>query len=231
MAGNPIDDTEWPDQLTAHVVKPGPDPRLHGYSVRADLARHYSFPEVALLALTGRLPTEDEGAAFSIALVWLSPISVAEAPSHAAVIAKICGGRNAQILATGAVGLTEQARFVCEAHASLLNWLADPALHFPAEAQSNGDTAQSEIADFIGLLPPSFRELPVFKHDPSLTAALLAVLHRCGLHSADQIEAAWALSRFASMAAESMAARVGDYRNYPTNTPIYVYREDSSEEA
>ena len=231
MAGSPIDETAWPEQLTAHVVAPGDDPRIHGYAVQADLAPHYTFPEVALLSLTGEPPSKEAGAAFSTALVWLSPVSIAEAPSHAAVLAKICGGRHAQVVSTGVVGLAEQARFVLDAHASLLSWLSDPGTGFPADARCSDDAEKRAVRVFAHSLPTSYQRLDVFDNEPTLIAALIAVLHSAGLTNAAQLETAWTFARLPVMAAESMAAEPGDYRNYPTNVPTYVYQEERDEKA
>ncbi len=43
------------DRLIARVVKPGPAPQIHGYSVEDDLALNYTYVDLALLALTDDL--------------------------------------------------------------------------------------------------------------------------------------------------------------------------------
>src|SRR5258708_5243088 len=83
----PIDVGLWPSQLTARVVDGGFRPRILGYDVQTDLARHYSFAEVVLLCLCGEVPTREVGRAFEIALSFLAPVSAAEAPAHAAGLA------------------------------------------------------------------------------------------------------------------------------------------------
>ena len=82
----PLDAAEWPEKLTARVVTAGARPRLHGYDVEADLARHYSFTEMVLLSLTGNLPTAQEARAFDVALQFAAPVSVQEAPTHATMV-------------------------------------------------------------------------------------------------------------------------------------------------
>ena len=88
----PLDDVEWPKKLPAHVVTAGPAPRVHGYDVENDLARHYSFSDAIYLSLVGELPNDATSRAFEIALHFLAPVSAAEAPSHAAILARFCDG-------------------------------------------------------------------------------------------------------------------------------------------
>src|SRR5581483_9322042 len=85
----PIDVGLWASQLTARVVEAGGAPRIFGYDVQAGLARHYSFGEVVLLCLSGEVPPREVGRAFEIALSFLAPVSVAEAPVHAAGLAHL----------------------------------------------------------------------------------------------------------------------------------------------
>ncbi len=80
----PFDREAWPARLAAPVVSPGPEPRLHGYAVAGDLARFYGAIDVTWLVLRGELPTAAERAAFDVAMVLLAPVSVGEAPAHAA---------------------------------------------------------------------------------------------------------------------------------------------------
>ena len=56
----PFDREAWPARLAAHVVSPGPEPRLHGYAVAGDLARFYGAIDVTWLVLRGELPTAAE---------------------------------------------------------------------------------------------------------------------------------------------------------------------------
>ena len=60
-----VDKQEWPDTLAAHVVDDceGAPPRIHGYDVESDLARHYPFSTTVVLALTGELPDGARAAA------------------------------------------------------------------------------------------------------------------------------------------------------------------------
>ena len=107
---SPIDEMDAPARLAAHVVTPGPQPLLHGFDVQNDLARSYDFAEVVYTALTGEPPSETTGRVFNVLLTFLAPISVAEAPCHATVLARLVGARTAGLVSTAAIGLAEQAR-------------------------------------------------------------------------------------------------------------------------
>jgi len=122
-APTPFSTNEWPSQLTARVVSPGDEPRIHGYAVSSDLARHYRFSDVVYLSLAGELPDEEHSRIFERALVLLSPISIAEAPSHAASLARVCDGSASAVIGTGAIALAEQARFMVERHKGFLEAL------------------------------------------------------------------------------------------------------------
>src|SRR5919112_1099801 len=89
----PIEDHAFPTEIEARVITPGLDPRLHGFSVEGDLAIHYRFPELVQLALTGVPPDEECGRALDIALQFVAPLAIAEAPTHAAVLTRLFGAR------------------------------------------------------------------------------------------------------------------------------------------
>ncbi|RMG17340.1 MAG: hypothetical protein D6729_09010 [Deltaproteobacteria bacterium] len=107
MKKGPIEDRSWRKWLTARVATAD---RLHGYAVEDDLACHYTPSEVLFLALTGRLPDEACRDRLHRALVQLGHTSIAEAPVHAAVLARLCGAEVGGVLQTGLLALVEQAR-------------------------------------------------------------------------------------------------------------------------
>ena len=107
---SPIDEMDVPEQLTARVVAPGDRPSIHGYDVQEDLSAHYGFGEVVLVALTGEAPTEAAGRAFGVALTFAAPASIAEAPTHAAALSRLCSAKPSSVSAVAAIGLAEQAR-------------------------------------------------------------------------------------------------------------------------
>lgn len=140
-APTPFSENPWPAKLTARVVSEGTDPRIHGYSVASDLARNYRFSDVVYLSLTGELPSDEQSRTFERALILLSPISIAEAPSHAASLARVCDGSNSAVIGTGAIALAEQARFVIAEHREFL-----------AELSRSGATPSTSLESVLALL-------------------------------------------------------------------------------
>ena len=226
----PIDDLPWPERLKASVVQPGPHPRIQGFDVERDLAREYSFAEVVLITLTGDAPDRARGRAFEIAMTFLAPISVAEAPSHAAAVARLCGARTSGFVATGAVALAEQARWIVAAHADLLEWLDRPATAFPSHHRTDRNSDADAVRHLRDALPEPAASHAVFLSQPTLMASLLSVVHFCGLTSPDQLEIVLTTSRFAAMASEGLAAEPGSFRTYPANLPAFRYDGGSDEE-
>ena len=112
----PLETETFPERLSARVVEPGPSPRVHGYDVEADLARYYRASDLTLLSLTGELPSPGASAAFEVACMFLAPISVAEAPVHAAVLARLCAAPSSSIAAVAAIALSQQARALVVEH-------------------------------------------------------------------------------------------------------------------
>jgi hypothetical protein len=227
----PIESHAWPERLEARVITPGDAPRLHGYDVEADLCVNYSFVETALLSLTGEPPDEQQAAAFEVALHFLAPLSVAHAPTHAAVLARICGARFGSLAATTVLALAERAQTIVESHAPFLDWLerwhADPS-ETPApqwRAASDADRASVErlgralAQRGVALCArTSFVEL-------GRMPALLAALHFAGLKAPDQLQAAFVLASFTASVAEARAWSFGEFRAYPMNLPRFIYDE------
>ena len=116
-ANGPIEAQQWPERLTARVVTPGDDPRVHGYSIESDLARHYRTTDAFLLALTGELPSDDDGTAFAGAMHFLSATSIAEAPAHAAALARICAATTSAVVNSIIAVIALDAVFAVCAHA------------------------------------------------------------------------------------------------------------------
>src|SRR5205823_9083575 len=134
------DSATWPLDLTSNVVDDAPlGARIHGYDVEDDLARNFSFAEVVLTTLVGEAPSREVGRAFEIALTFLSPMSIGEAPAHAGSLARLCGARASGVLAVACLGLTEQSRALVDAHAELLSWLAKPSGALPESARAQSD--------------------------------------------------------------------------------------------
>ncbi len=225
-ATGPIEAQEWPERLTAHVVTPGDDPRVHGYSIESDLARNYRTTDAILLALTGELPSESDGAAFEIAMHFLSATSIAEAPAHAAALARICAATTSAVLATAAICAAEQARFLVEGHDAWLRWIASPTPEIPECARDTPLVHRDSVTRLVECLSAkgiSFRELTL---GITREAALLAVLQRTGLRSSEQLQAAIVSARLPIAAAEALRVAPTSFREYPMRLPDFVYEAD-----
>ena len=222
---DPFESIFTSDHLEAQVVEPGDSPRIHGYEVEADLARNYSFAEVALLALTGAIPGRAAGQAFEKSLVFLAPASVAEAPVHTAVLSHLCGAPTSGALSAGTIALTEQAHHVVGAAAPLLEWLDTPGAAFPTAFVAQSAADRESVFRLREALRPTGLAVRGLDLDPSRLAALLCVFHACGLRTAAQIEATWTLARLPVLAAEALAADPKRLREYPLNLPPFEYVE------
>ena len=223
----PLDVAEWPEKLTARVVTPGARPRLHGYDVEADLARHYSFTETVLLALTGELPTAAEARAFDVALQFAAPASAQEAPTHATILARICMASTSQMQGVAAIALAEQARVLVTQHQRWIEMLKGPLAVIPPEACATSD-GERESVDRLRHALRGTVDVPALSHDLGRPAAVLATLHACGLKSVEAIECALVLARLPVAMAEALSTPSGSHRQYPVQLPRIAYTEEPS---
>jgi hypothetical protein len=221
----PLDVASFPETLSAHVVTPGPRPRLHGYDVEGDLARHYGPTDVLALALTGELPTPEASAALGVALTFLAPLSVAHASVHAATIARLCGTTTGSTIGVAAIGLAEQARVLLEEHAELIDWLATPEGALPERYRATEQADRAGTARLRDALAQTRIDAPALAEGPTRAAALLIVLHACGLKERSQLEAAIVTARLPGAVAEAMQVKVADFNLYATNLPRYQYQD------
>jgi hypothetical protein len=226
-SNGPLDDVEWPEKLTARVVTPGPGPRLHGYDVEGDLARHYTFPETVLLALTGRVPSADEARAFDVALHFACPAPAQEAPTHAAILARMCVASTSQIQGSAAIALGEQARVLVAEHAAWIEMLAGPLSEAPAAYRATSDDERESVERLRRALRGTI-DIPVLQLDVGRSPALLATFHACGLKTAEVIECALVLAKLPIAMAEALATPAGSYRQYPLQLPTIAYAEEPS---
>lgn len=203
-APTPFDAQRWPTTVEGRVVSGA---RIHGYDAVDDLARHVRASDVTFLSLTGELPDEPTSRAFELALIWLAPIGIAEAPAHAALLARVCNAASSQVLAVAALALSEQARSAVES--------------FLARSDEEvGSPLFAEVLTEIG-----WRAEGIERARTPAEAAL-CVLRSCGLGRPDQLESAWVSARLPVVAAEAFAAPKGAFRDYPLNTPPFAYTED-----
>ena len=221
---SPLDSDGGTRQLVGHVVSLGESPRILGYDVASDLVCHYSFAEMMLLMLTGELPERDKGRAFDIALGLLSPVSVAEAPCHAAVLARIAGADTTGLIGVASVALAEQTRVWLSKLAPFLEWLDHAEGAPPTTSLEKGDR-DGETAEPRRLLRDIGSAIPGMEHDLERDALVLAVLHHCGLTTSAQIEAAVVMARLPCVMAEVHAYTPGKLDEYPVNLPHFRYEE------
>ena len=222
----PLDDAPWPERLTARVIAPGPRPRIHGYDVEDELARHYSFTEMVFLLLTGDLPTAELGRAFDVVLRFLAPAPINEAPTHAAVLARVCAGSTSSIQGTAAIGLSEQARTLLAEHAAWLEALSRPIAQVPPEYRA-ASVVERESVDRLRNALGDAITVPALSHDVGRAAAVIAALYACGLKTTQQIECAVVFSKLPSCVAEALATPAGSYREYPVLLPPISYAEET----
>jgi hypothetical protein len=221
----PIEDHEWPDTLRGHVVTPGGAPRVHGYLVERDLAKHYRFTDTALLALTGELPTDGQAAAFDVAMTFLAPLSVAEAPAHAAVLARICGARASAIVAAAAIALAERARFVVARSSRVFDWLAAPGEALDPALVAAGEEDRDSVASLREALGQRGVIVDVLANPLSREAALLATLWFAGLRRPELVETALVMAALPTVVAEAYCHDVAAFRQYPMKLPPFTYED------
>lgn len=219
--GGPIDGNVWASHLTARVIDPGPPARVHGYEVDGDLALHYRYTDLLRLALVGDLPSDAEGRAFDLAIQLLAPIDVSSAPAHAGVLARTCGARSSAAIGIAALALAEQARHITAEHAALLSWLDDPRGELPATFVTHSPEEATAVARIQAAVRDTGIEVPALAASPTRMAALLAIVHACGLRRAEQIEAALVIARMPCVLAECFAAAAGAFQVYPMRLPPF----------
>ncbi len=222
----PIEDHTFPPHIEARVMTPGADPRLHGFSVEGDLAVHYRFSELVQVALTGALPDEARGRAFDIALQFLAPLAVSEAPTHAAVLARLCGARNSSILAVACIALAERARALVAEHRELLEWLDHPTGELPARFHAREPEERASVQRLLAALTAAEIAVPALAGDPDRQSAIFMTLHFAGLTRAEHLETALVLASLAPTLAEAEAHRAGAFEEYPMRLPDFMYEEE-----
>jgi hypothetical protein len=157
--------------------------------------------------------------------MFLAPVSVAEAPAHAAVLARLCSAPSSSIAAVAAITLSEQARALVTEHEPLLAWLRSGVGPLPPRFRSeNGDEAES-VARLARALSAHGSEHPALAQKPTRFAALFCVLFACGLEQPAQLEAAILVARLPSTLAEGLAETPTNFSGYPINLPAYIYEE------
>ncbi|HET9930873.1 MAG TPA: hypothetical protein VFQ35_09310 [Polyangiaceae bacterium] len=221
----PLEVTPGVEALAARVVTPGGEPRVRGYDVESDLARHYHPSELSLLALTGELPSSASAAAFEVVQMFLAPVSVAHASTHAAVLARLCGARPSAVIAVAATALAEQAREEVAEHDALLSALVagEPP---PARFEAASDDELEASRRLRQALAPCGVGSPCGAKPLKRMAELLATLVVCGLTRREQLEAAIVQARLMTTVAEAFAEHKANFNRYPSNVPRFCYEGD-----
>lgn len=220
----PFERLRWPDKLEAWVWAAGARPRVHGYDLHEDIARHFGFAELVLTSLVGRAPSPEEGQLFEVVMLFLSPAFVSESPAHAAVVARTSASRWPAVMACGSTVLAEQAHALVEQHAELLQWLDDPSLPFPESARCHDDEERRAVERFSALANDSTLSIPALAHDPTLFAAILAAAHRCGIGDAERMSTVIVVARLPAVLSEALRP-AGKLRAYPMDLPHFTYRD------
>jgi hypothetical protein len=203
-------------------------PRIHGYDVESDLAQNYSPSAVAFLAVTGELPTPEIAEALDRILVFASPVSVACAPTHAAVLAQLCGAPSTSILSVAAIGLSEQVRHSLDEHEELLQWLQAPNTPLPKRFQATNVEQEAIVERLRAALHECGLRVPALSQPLAPQAAVLAALYSCGLTTRRPLEVLLVWVRLPIVMAEAFAESVANFKNYPINLPRFVYEESAS---
>ena len=225
----PLDEAAWPKKLTARVLEPGEVARVHGYALESDLAANYTFPEIVLLALTGELPAPKKARAFEVACAFFARTSAAEAPVHAALLARICNATTSAIAGVGAIALGEQARSDLARYDAFLAWLADPQGPLPSDFLARDRIESTRTISLKAALIRRDAFVPIaLELDLEPDAATIAVFHACGLDTLPELEAVRLHCRFPMLIAEALAAPPAKYKEYPVTLPQIRYEEDVS---
>ncbi|HEX7663305.1 MAG TPA: hypothetical protein VF407_02280 [Polyangiaceae bacterium] len=219
----PIEDQAWATRLQSHVTTPGPSPRIHGYDVESDLAPHYGFADLLLLAVLGDLPSDEARRALEIAMSFVAPISTASAPAHAAMLVRLCGSTSSAAFAAGAFTLAEEARFVVEAHRGFLAHLQGDGANLPAEALDPSGAERSSLDRLRAEIARAGIDLPILAAPLTRLAAILAVFHACGARRPEQVELLLLLARLPCVGAEALATMPTQFKTYPITLPPFRF--------
>ena len=170
--------------------------------------------------------SREQARAFDVALTFLAPTTVAEAPTHAALIARVCVATTSTLSGTAAIGLAEQSRFDLSRYAAFISWLNAPTAEFPADFVASSLEARVRVSAIKNALITRGGVIPSqLDHDLDETAALIAVLFACGLTTLAQVEVVRTLARFPFAMAEAFASPPAGHKEYPLMLPTIRYEE------
>jgi len=219
----PIEDGTWPTTLTAHVVDASAHPRIHGFAVADDLARHYAATDVTCLAYAGELPSDVQRRLCDLALVLLAPADVGSAPAHAGVLARVLAAGDANVVGIAAMLAAEAASAEVRGHSAWLKWCAAPQGPPPAEfLVTDGDETAATVVAELGTFVAG-----VSDHRATPVATAFALLHACGLGATLRLVALVVQARLPCMIAEAERHTPRHLQSYPIQAPPFDYDEST----
>lgn len=226
-----LDTPKFPERLSAHVIQPGDDPRMHGYAVMGDLARNVGFLDMAWLAVLGELPSPAERDACSHALAWLSPLHVGEGPTHAAVLARTAGTPDEIVPAIAVAALGQLAAMELRALAPFFRWLDEPMGATVPEVAVEAHPSAAYRALYAELVDRSDRWFGAARSLPrdvclGRVAAAYGLLHRLGARNDLQRHAFATWARLPAALGEALHVQPGAVMTYPIDLPPFRYVED-----
>lgn len=217
----PIEAQSWPEAFEAFAIDPA-GRRVHGYDVESDLARHYRFSDVVLLALTGELPDDAKSRAFEIALCFLLPISIARAPAHATVLAGHCSGPPSGVLATAGATLADDVMDLAALDAATFEGSSEPLPESLTASSPEEIASVDRLRELLGDMLP----VPLLARRPRRELALIAVLRACGLGTPLLLSSIVTMARIPSVIAEAAPRGLSEFiQKYPLTIPTFAYEE------
>ena len=206
----------------------GDEIRILGYELGSDLAPHYDTIEILLSLFLGELPANAAiGQAFSMALRFAMPLSVADGAVHATRLGRhlaTIADNDATVVTLAAVAVSEHSRHEIEGLAELLAWLEEPgAAELPACAKAASAADVRYAADLRRLIAAEYAPPAVFDAGPGRVAAAVAVMHACGVREPQQLIAALTAVRIPVAMAEAYGVSDPRIWSYPLNLPRWDY--------
>lgn len=223
----PVEELRWTDTLKANVVTPGFRPRVHGYDVRGEMLGSFSFSGMIFLALTGELPSETVLAAFERVMLFTAPVSAAEAPVHASILAGLCGSGSSGLMGVSAITLAQRARWMVSKYGEILDAIEKEGQIPSGFFSSVTPEEKEETALLLNSLVEAHVDFPASFADLDPVAASLAVLcFCCNLTDPWLLEAVLVMATFPCTLAEGKSVKPGDFRKYPIGLPEFKYTDD-----
>jgi hypothetical protein len=153
---------------------------------------------------------------FEVALQFISPIAVSEAPVHATVLANVGGARNSALIGVAAITLAERARTIVSEHSTF-------------KQASNNDERLS-VDRLRNNLSSMNVDVPELNNDPCRWSALFAVLRFIGISEPNKVESVLVFASLVPTLVETWCHEPGKLMKYPMNVPEFVYEEGYDDE-